>query len=58
MRVKALTLVSYEGKRYTEGEEFEHKDPKLAIEHNLIELVKGGKESKSNRDKGSDTTAE
>lgn len=58
MRVKALTLVSYEGKRYAEGEEFEHKDPKLAIEHNLIELVKGGKESKSNGIKGSDTKSE
>lgn len=55
MKVRALTLVGYEGKRYAEGEEFEHKDPKIAIEHNLVELVKNGKESKSNGVKGNDT---
>ncbi len=58
MKVKALTLVSYEGKRYAEGQEFEHKSPELAVEHGLIKIVEGGKESKSKGTKGNDSATE
>ena len=58
MKVIALTNVSYNGKRYAEGEEFEHKSPELAVEHGLIKIVEGGKESKSKRTERSDSTAE
>jgi len=58
MKVIALTNVSYEGKRYSEGQTFEHKSPELAVEHGLIKIVEGGKESKSKGTKGSDSATE
>ncbi len=58
MKVIAITNVSYEGKRYLEGETFEHKSPQLAVEHGLIKIVEGGKESKSKRAERSDSATE
>lgn len=58
MKVIALTNVSYESKRYSEGETFEHKSPELAVEHGLIKIVEGGKEGKSKGVKGSDSPTE
>ena len=44
MKVQALTDIRYGGKKYAEGETFEHKSPELAIEHGLLKIVESGKE--------------
>lgn len=57
MKVVAIGNVRYEGKVYLNGQEFDHKDPKKAIELGLLKAVEDGKESESSGVGGSDKKA-
>ena len=57
MKVIAIESVRHEGKVYVSGEEFDHKDPKKAIELGLVKLAEDGEESASSGVGGSDKKA-